>query len=75
MADNPAPAPTRFERALGRIERVGNRLPDPAVLFLSLLGITMVVSALLIEWLRAPRYSHPDIALRVRREWLFEQSG
>src|SRR5690606_34452899 len=43
----PATTPTRIERALGRIERAGNRLPDPAILFLWLLGITLVVSALL----------------------------
>jgi aminobenzoyl-glutamate transport protein len=38
---------TRLERILGSIERVGNRLPDPAVLFLLLLGITLVISALM----------------------------
>lgn len=37
----------RLERTLATIERVGNRLPDPAVLFLWLLGITFAVSALL----------------------------
>lgn len=40
-------APTRLERALAHVERVGNRLPDPAVLFLLLLGITLLVSAAL----------------------------
>jgi len=39
--------PSRLERLLGGIERVGNRLPDPAVLFLLMLALTAVVSALL----------------------------
>jgi len=46
----PAPVsrpPSRFDRLLGRIERVGNRLPDPAVLFLLMLALTAVASALL----------------------------
>src|SRR5690606_27549146 len=49
MSVTPPAAPTRIERILGRIERVGNRLPDPAILFLWLLGITLVVSALLSQ--------------------------
>ncbi len=40
-------SPTRLERLLGAVERVGNRLPDPAVLFLLLLGFTMLLSAVL----------------------------
>jgi aminobenzoyl-glutamate transport protein len=39
--------PTRLERALARIERAGNRLPDPAILFLLLLAITWLMSAIL----------------------------
>jgi aminobenzoyl-glutamate transport protein len=39
--------PTRMERMLGSIERVGNRLPDPAILFLLMLAITWLVSAAL----------------------------
>ena len=35
---------TALERALGVIERVGNRLPDPAVLFFILLLVTWVLS-------------------------------
>lgn len=40
--------PTRWvTRALDTIERLGNRLPDPAVLFVMLLGVVWVASALL----------------------------
>ncbi len=35
---------TRLDRVLSRVERVGNKLPDPFVLFLILFGITAVVS-------------------------------
>jgi aminobenzoyl-glutamate transport protein len=45
----PPGSPTLFERLLAAIERVGNRLPDPAILFLWMLGLTMVVSALLSQ--------------------------
>jgi outer membrane protein len=31
--------PSRIERALAAVERIGNRLPDPAVLFIALLII------------------------------------
>lgn len=44
------PAPTRLERVLARIERVGNRLPDPAMLFLLMLALTWLVSALLSQF-------------------------
>jgi aminobenzoyl-glutamate transport protein len=47
MSAPTARPPSRLERMLATIERVGNRLPDPAVLFLWLLGITFAVSALL----------------------------
>jgi aminobenzoyl-glutamate transport protein len=49
----PAADPTRtaargpLARALDAIERVGNRLPDPAVLFLLLLVVVWAISALL----------------------------
>jgi aminobenzoyl-glutamate transport protein len=46
-ATPPVPTLTRLERILGRIERIGNRLPDPAVLFLLLLGATLLISAVL----------------------------
>ncbi|MFO7325229.1 MAG: AbgT family transporter [Pseudomonadota bacterium] len=46
-ATPPVTTPTRLERLLGHVERIGNRLPDPAVLFLLLLGITLLVSAAL----------------------------
>ena len=34
------------QKALDTVERVGNRLPDPAVIFLILTGIVILVSAL-----------------------------
>jgi len=37
----------RIDRALNMVERIGNRLPDPAALFLILLVIVWVLSALL----------------------------
>ena len=38
---------TRMDRALNTIERVGNKLPDPAALFLILLVVVWILSALL----------------------------
>jgi aminobenzoyl-glutamate transport protein len=47
-ASNGTPRPSGFvERALDTIERVGNKLPDPAALFLLLLFVVWVLSALL----------------------------
>jgi aminobenzoyl-glutamate transport protein len=50
-ADNaarpPAHRPTALDRLLDFIERAGNRLPDPAILFVIALLITWVVSAML----------------------------
>ncbi len=37
-------ASTRIERVLGHIERIGNKLPDPAVLFIGLLFIVWLLS-------------------------------
>ncbi|HUP46599.1 MAG TPA: AbgT family transporter [Thermoanaerobaculia bacterium] len=50
MTETPEPAATKtrwLDRALGTIERVGNRLPDPAALFLILLIAVWIISALL----------------------------
>jgi aminobenzoyl-glutamate transport protein len=50
MADSSAPAalpPRLVDRLLAWVERVGNRLPDPAVLFVFALAATWVLSALL----------------------------
>lgn len=45
---NASPArSTRLERLLGTVERIGNKLPDPAVLFIALLLIVWVFSWLL----------------------------
>ena len=38
---------SRVQRALDTVERVGNKLPDPAVLFIGLLGIVWLFSFLL----------------------------
>jgi aminobenzoyl-glutamate transport protein len=40
---------TRLERALAAVERAGNRLPDPAMLFVLMLAITWVVSFVLSQ--------------------------
>jgi aminobenzoyl-glutamate transport protein len=40
----PAPS-TRLQRFLGALERAGNRLPDPALLFVLLLAVVFVLSA------------------------------
>jgi aminobenzoyl-glutamate transport protein len=42
-----APSRTRLERILDGVERGGNRLPDPALLFVLLLAVVAVVSWLL----------------------------
>lgn len=42
----PSQPPTLLQRLLSAIERGGNRLPDPAVLFIALLLITWLLSAL-----------------------------
>lgn len=47
VPETSAAAPSRIERALGAIERVGNRLPDPAILFIALLLIVWLLSWLL----------------------------
>lgn len=44
MSDANSPAATRIERALAVVERVGNKLPDPAVLFIALLFIVWILS-------------------------------
>src|SRR4051794_3629138 len=47
---SPAPSKTVMERVLDRIERLGNRMPDPAILFLWLcLGVILLSQAL--AWL------------------------
>ncbi|HST18629.1 MAG TPA: AbgT family transporter [Gaiellaceae bacterium] len=52
MSDAPAaavdvPEHTFLERVLDKIERFGNRMPDPAIIFLILCGIVIVVSQIL----------------------------
>lgn len=44
-----APARTRFERLLDAVERAGNRLPDPALLFVWLLLAVWIVSWLISD--------------------------
>ncbi len=43
----PAQPATRLDRALATIERIGNKLPDPALLFVILMVIAWITSALL----------------------------
>lgn len=47
MSEGENKRPTMIERALDAIERVGNKLPDPALLFLIMLFLTWGISALL----------------------------
>jgi len=57
MSDTPAPqASPRLARMLDAIERAGNRLPDPALLFLLLLLVVWVLSAVLAQF----EYGHID---------------
>jgi aminobenzoyl-glutamate transport protein len=46
LASTPAP-PTRLDRALGWIERVGNRLPEPFILFALLTLVVAVLSTVM----------------------------
>ena len=43
MTETP-PAASRLDRALAAVERIGNKLPDPAVLFLALLLVVWALS-------------------------------
>jgi aminobenzoyl-glutamate transport protein len=43
-AEQQAPSASRITRMLGTVERVGNKLPDPAVLFIALLFIVWLLS-------------------------------
>jgi aminobenzoyl-glutamate transport protein len=56
------PSPGLAQRTLASVERVGNKLPDPAVLFIALLVIVWVLSWLLsyFDWgLTDPRNGEP----------------
>ena len=62
MVDSSPSGESFTQRALATVERVGNRLPDPAVLFIALLVIVWVLSFLLsfIDWgLSDPRNGEP----------------
>ena len=48
--NQPAHPVTVTQRLLAGIERVGNRLPDPAVLFIALLFITWALSLLFSQF-------------------------
>ncbi len=47
MGESEAVKPSRVQNALAAVERIGNKLPDPTVLFIALLGIVWVLSWLL----------------------------
>ena len=47
MADSDAGTPDRAQGMLAAVERIGNKLPDPTILFIALLGIVWVLSWLL----------------------------
>ena len=44
MADSDAGTPDRAQGMLAAVERIGNKLPDPTILFIALLGIVWVLS-------------------------------
>ena len=46
VADSPAPKKAGMQRMLDGIERVGNKVPHPAIIFLSLCGLVIVLSAI-----------------------------
>jgi aminobenzoyl-glutamate transport protein len=57
MSDDTTDAPAgRLARALDSIERVGNRLPDPALLFFLLLLVVWALSALMAQF----QFAHQD---------------
>jgi aminobenzoyl-glutamate transport protein len=56
VSDQQASAPSGLGRLLDGIERAGNRLPDPALLFVLLLLLVWVASALLAQF----QFAAPD---------------
>jgi aminobenzoyl-glutamate transport protein len=44
MTDTPPSSPTRLQRWLNLVERVGNALPHPATLFAGLAALVVVLS-------------------------------
>src|SRR5262245_53094292 len=44
LSEGGAPAKSRMERMLDTIERVGNRVPHPAIIFVLLIALVMVLS-------------------------------
>jgi aminobenzoyl-glutamate transport protein len=47
MSQTDAPPPSLMSRFLDRVERIGNRLPDPALLFLGLMVVVWALSAVM----------------------------
>lgn len=46
---SPSKSPRTIDRFLGAVERIGNRLPDPAILFVVALAVTWILSAVLSQ--------------------------
>lgn len=42
--------PTRMERVLNSIERIGNKVPNPVLMFLYLIAFIFIISTIL-EWI------------------------
>lgn len=42
--------PTRMERVLDSIERIGNKVPNPVLMFLYLIAFIFIISTIL-EWI------------------------
>ena len=66
MAEESTVKVSRVQRALDTVERVGNKLPDPAALFIALLFIVWLLSWLLsyVEFsVKDPRYDAPLVVI------------
>lgn len=61
MASAPAPLPhTRLERFLDGVERLGNKVPHPAIIFFWLIGIVVLLSAVFAALGSAIRYDYAN---------------
>lgn len=73
MASTPGTSSTRLQRVLGAVERVGNRLPNPATLFALLATAVVLLSWPLAEW--GVSATHPTTGKTVAVVSLFSVEG
>jgi len=67
------PSPRWIDRALARVERVGNRLPDPITLFVGFMGLVLLAS-----WIAAQAglsATHPGTGAEIRALNLLNAEG